>query len=185
MVKPADRPSTPLGYALLGLVHRQPSSGYDLCRLFETTPMAHYSSSPGAIYPALRRLEKQELITGETEKADSLRPRRVYRSTSAGEAALREWASARVTRDEVVRDLDMLMLRFALMGALVDRAAARRFLEELAGELEDYLGELEGHLEKVAAAGDPHGRLALESGIEQHRVLARWARRALGELGEA
>jgi DNA-binding PadR family transcriptional regulator len=182
VVNSGKRPSTPLGYALLGLVYREPASGYDLCRLFETTPMAHYSSSPGAIYPALRRLEKQGLIAGETEKADSLRPRRVYRSTAAGEAALREWASAPVTRDDVVRALDLLMLRFALMGALVDRAASRRFLEELSGELRAYLVELEGHLEKVAAAGDPHGRLALESGIEQHRVLARWARRALSEL---
>lgn len=179
-----SRPSTPFGYALLGLVHQEPSSGYDLCRLFEATPMAHYSSSPGAIYPALRRLERQGLIAGETEKADSLRPRRVYRPTRAGVAALREWASRPVTRDEVVREVDLLMLRFALMGRLVDPDASLDFLRGLIAEVEAYLGELGRHHEKVASAGYAHGRLALESGIEQYRGLAGWARRALRELAE-
>ena len=42
---------TSLEYALLGLIHMQPQSGYDLRKIFETTPMGHYSSSPGAMAP--------------------------------------------------------------------------------------------------------------------------------------
>ena len=47
-----------LGYALLGLLHQKPSSGYALRRVFATTPMGTFSDSPGAIYPALGRLER-------------------------------------------------------------------------------------------------------------------------------
>ena len=43
-----------LGYALLGLVHGEPRTGYAIMKIFRTTPMGHYSGSPGAIYPALR-----------------------------------------------------------------------------------------------------------------------------------
>ena len=47
-----------LGYALLGLIYQQPLSGYDVKKIFASTPMAGFSDSPGAIYPALRKLER-------------------------------------------------------------------------------------------------------------------------------
>ena len=53
------RTPTALEYALLGLLHQQPQSGYDLRKVFETTALGNYSGSPGAIYPALRRLESR------------------------------------------------------------------------------------------------------------------------------
>jgi hypothetical protein len=45
------RTDSDLGHALL---HQQPRSGYDLRKIFESSPIAYYSDSPGAIYPALR-----------------------------------------------------------------------------------------------------------------------------------
>ena len=51
-----------LGYALLGLLQGKPSSGYDLRKIFSSTSMRTYSDSPGSIYPALLRLEKQGLM---------------------------------------------------------------------------------------------------------------------------
>ncbi len=56
---------TPLRLAILGLVAMHPQSGYDLRKIFETTPMGNFSSSPGAIYPALKSLEKKGRGGGE------------------------------------------------------------------------------------------------------------------------
>ena len=56
-----------LGYAILGLLQHQASSGYELRKVFSSTSMKTYSDSPGAIYPALRRLEQQGLIRGTVE----------------------------------------------------------------------------------------------------------------------
>ena len=53
---------TPLSFALLGLIGMEPRSGYKLRKVFETTPLGNYSSSPGSIYPALRALEKAGLV---------------------------------------------------------------------------------------------------------------------------
>lgn len=36
-----------------------PSSGYDLKRIFATTPVGLYQPSSGTLYPALRRLEQR------------------------------------------------------------------------------------------------------------------------------
>ena len=50
-----------LSLAILGLIAQEWQSGYDIRKAFATTPMGHFSSSPGAIYPALKRLEKGRL----------------------------------------------------------------------------------------------------------------------------
>ena len=93
------RTPTTLEYALLGLVHAEPRSGYDLCKVFETTPMGHYSSSPGAIYPALKRLEGAGLVEGKVEKAGSLRPRKKFLPVSRWRPS-NTWPSLKDTTTE-------------------------------------------------------------------------------------
>jgi DNA-binding PadR family transcriptional regulator len=172
-------PLTPLGYALLGLAHQEPRSGYDLRRLFATTPMGYFSSSPGAIYPALARLERGGLLASRVDTAQPLRPRRLYAITAKGEAALRAWATAPVTRGDVVRREGELDLRFAFLGGLAGPAESRRFLRSLATEIDAEVRSLTRHLVAMRTEASLHGRLALESGIEIYKARARWARRAL------
>jgi DNA-binding PadR family transcriptional regulator len=68
----ADSKIPSLGYALLGLLQK-PSSGYDLRKVFSSTSMKTYSDSPGAIYPALRRLEHRGLVRGTIEEGSGMR----------------------------------------------------------------------------------------------------------------
>ena len=51
--------ATRLDYALLALIAQEPRSGYDLRKIYALTPLAHFSDSPGAVYPSLRRLERK------------------------------------------------------------------------------------------------------------------------------
>jgi DNA-binding PadR family transcriptional regulator len=178
------KPRSPsrLGYALLGLIQIEPRSGYDLRKLFETTPMGHYSSSPGAIYPALKRLEEQELIIGEIADGDTLRPRRVYSATRSGTETLRAWVSQDVVRDDLLRRDDELMLRFALMGSVVDSRTTRRFLEQMLAILDTYLPELESVLAALPTQGPPHGRLALAAGIASYKARRGWLQSAIREF---
>jgi len=57
---------TPLEQALLGVVGLGRKSAYDIRRLFTDTPMTQFSSSPGSIYPALKRLEARGLLRSTT-----------------------------------------------------------------------------------------------------------------------
>ena len=173
---------TSLGYALLGLIHMQPQTGYDLRKLFASTPMGHYSSSPGAIYPALKRLEKEELIQGEVVDGETLRPKRVYTATPLGVETLREWVSQPIVKDDLLHKDDELMLRFALMGSVVDNEATRRFLSQMSDVLDQYIPELEQILAAFPKEGPPHGRLALSSGIDAYKARRRWARKAIKEF---
>ena len=170
---------TPLGYALLGLVQQAPRSGYDLRRMFEATPMGYFSSSPGAIYPALERLQRSGLVAGKLDDRQPLRPRRVYEITARGLAVLRAWATKPVTHEDLVRREGEVDLRFAFLAGVGRPADSRRFLESLATEIDAEVKSLEHHLGGMKASAGLHGRLALESGIELYKTRARWARRAL------
>ena len=184
MKKP--RPLTSLEFALLGLVHQEDRSGYDLCKIFETTPMGHYSSSPGAIYPALKRLEARGFLVGTLEKSGATRARRLYSLTADGLRALEAWVAQDVTHEDLVWRTEELLLRFSFMGQLVDRDVVLRFLGQMADGIDALVVGLEAHHRTMA--GDlpagmlPTGRLALEHGMESYRGLARWARRARAEL---
>ena len=171
-----------LELAVLGLVSQQPRSGYDVRKVFIETALAHFSASPGAIYPALRRLERAGLLSGEVERQGTLRPRRVYRLTAQGDRGLKRHLGRPVARDDIVWHMDELMLRFVFMDPLLGRAATLEFLEEMAQELEAYLPELEAQLAQQEQVGTACSRLAVQQGLEGYRATARWARRAIKAL---
>jgi len=168
-----------LGRALLGLLIDAPLSGYDIRRLFTQTPLATFSDSPGAIYPALKRLEAAGLIRGRVERSAGLRQRKIFRVMPAGKAVLENWLKEPVTRDAVVRDSEELMLRFSFMDRGLGPAASARFLRAFQHELTTYLPELRRYLEAAGGEMPLSGRLALESGIRAYDAMLEWTRDAL------
>jgi len=171
-----------LELALLGLTSQAPMSGYDLRKVFTTTPMGHCSSSPGAIYPALQRLEKNDLIEGTVKGRDTLRPRRVYALTEKGKEALRQRLEKPVTQDDIIWHVDDLMLRFAFMGDILGREKTLQYLKELLMHVENYIPSLQEHLKAAREAESPYGAFAMEHGIEVYQAYARWAKHVIDRL---
>jgi DNA-binding PadR family transcriptional regulator len=173
-----------LGRALLGLLQHGESSGYDLRRTFTQTPMGTFSDSPGAIYPALARLQADGLIQGRIERGTGLRRRRVFRLTPAGLATLERWLRAPVTRDDVVRGTEELMLRFGFIETALGDAEAVRFLQALQREVTNYLGELQRYLDATGDSMPRSGRLALQFGVHSYDALLQWSKHALTAYGK-
>lgn len=167
-----------LGYALLGLL-QQPSSGYALRKIFASTAMKTYSDSPGAIYPALRRLEQQGLIRGSIEESSGLRRRQVFRLTRTGSTALKKWINRPLVRPDVIRGLDEVMLRFAFSEQAVGAPGSVKLLKSLSTELRSYIPELREQLTVNKSAMPTSGRLALESGLRSYECLLEWTKYAL------
>ena len=181
MTEPA--PLTALEYALLGLIGGRPMSGYDLHRMFAMTPLAHFSSSPGAIYPALRRLAQRGLLRAELDRRQEARPRRVYVLTPQGEAALQSLARQQVTREEIVRAPELRLLRFTFAEGRLSRAEVVTYLEGWRDALTAYIEELRPY-RTSAGEGSLHGRLALEFGIAGFESEVRWIARTLREFAD-
>ena len=68
----SNRTFKPLELALMGLLSQQDRSGYDLLNIFSQTAMGGFSSSPGAIYPALKRLARAKSIKGVVENRHAI-----------------------------------------------------------------------------------------------------------------
>ena len=168
-----------LGYALLGLLHQQPLSGYDVKKMFASSPMGGFSDSPGAIYPALSRLEKRGLVRSEIEDGTGLRRRRVFHITSPGLAALKAWQRRPITDEDVVRHLGELLLRFAFMDETLGAPRSQAFLQEFAGKLSAYIPSLRDYLNAHAKSMPVSGRLALESGIQEYEARLSWAKSSI------
>ncbi len=175
-------PLTLLEYALLGLVDMSPLSGYDVHKLFATTPMAHFSSSPGAIYPALRRLERRGLLKAKLGGKSEARPRRAYSLTREGGVALSAWLRQQVTREELIRNSGAPILRFALSGGRVSPREAITYLEGWRREIESYLPDLRGYLDPAGPESALHGQLSLQRGIRGYEEDAAWIGDAIAQI---
>src|SRR5690349_4950480 len=93
-----------LQYCVLALLAGEERYGFDLVRsLAETDGMV---TSEGTIYPLLSRLRRDGLVETTWRESSSGPPRRYYRATEAGRAALvefrREWSRFRDAVDHFV-----------------------------------------------------------------------------------
>ena len=173
-----------LSYALLGLLHQKARSGYDLRKIFANTPIGTFSDSPGAIYPALQRLEKQGLVRGQLQPSSGRRRRRVFRPTASGRRSFKAWQTKSISADDIICRVDELMLRFAFMDETAGPAQARRFLRSLSNELGRYMPSLRQYLKASAHQMPLSGRLALESGVRSYEELLRWSRSSLAKYAK-
>jgi len=175
----ASNRNSPLAFALLGLIWQEARSGYDLRKFFSSTPMISFSDSPGAIYPALRRLEQRGLVRGHMADGHGLRRRRIFELTARGRAEFKRWQTQPITRNDVVRNMNALMLRFAFMDQFAEKGAALRFLKAFHKELAEYLPSLRKYLKSTREHMPQSGRLALESGIQAYETQLRWIKAAM------
>ncbi|MGH9557091.1 MAG: PadR family transcriptional regulator [Terriglobales bacterium] len=112
-------------FALLGLLSLGPRSGYDLKKLVEGSIAHFWSESYGQIYPTLRRLEAERLVTRRREAGRGRPDRQVYALAPAGRRELERWL-ALPARFEPPRSELVLRMFF---GGRVAVDASRRQIE--------------------------------------------------------
>src|SRR5215212_5708677 len=101
-------------YVILGMVSREPRSGYEIKALVDNTTRFFWAASYGQIYPELKKLSEAGLLEG-ADAPRGERKRTVYAITAAGRQALEDWLRQPPGTYEL-RDEGLLKLFFA--GAL-------------------------------------------------------------------
>jgi transcriptional regulator len=94
MAKPADLLQGTLDMLILKAVSLGPLHGYGVLLRIQQISGNRLEIQQGSLYPALYRLERQELIDSEWGASDNNRKARFYRLTGAGRRQL-----AQETRD--------------------------------------------------------------------------------------
>lgn len=172
-----------LQYAILGLLGREPMSGYDLQKAIEEEMGHFWSGSFGQIYPEMRRLAERGLVVVQDEqRSEGGRPRTVYALSSAGRNALRTWLREPPEPDQFRSEL-LLKLAFGdeVSPAVLARAVrleAERARQQAAG------------LERRAAGERPAGeeldarlrQSLLAFGVRQAQAAEEWAGEVLAWL---
>ena len=80
-----------LRYFILGLLTQQPMSGYDIKRFLKGLSWLIGSPSGGSLYPVLRALRQEDLVTVEVVPNVDRPPRKIYSVTEAGHQTLQAW----------------------------------------------------------------------------------------------
>jgi len=168
-------------YAILGLLQFKDMHGYRLKKLIERDFGFMWTVNYGQIYPALKEMLDQGLVTMSIEaKADSP-DRKLYAITPDGQRVFQEWLAAEPERRLLIRD--PFLLRFTFFGA----GDSDRVLRAIDDKI-DYYEEQLGIRKKFIAERqrrDRYVRLATELGIDFNEMMLAWLRRARAEIEQA
>jgi len=132
-----------VGQSILTLLAEQPMHGYELITALEERSGGRWRPSPGAIYPALRRLTEKQLITASEANAEGDGGKVRYELTDSG----RTWVTAA-----------------AEVGYTEPWAEAGRGQH---GELHRALGELAGPVRQIGRYGTAEQATAAEAALKQ------------------
>lgn len=175
---------SPTAHVILGMVSREPRSGYEIKSLVDGTTRFFWAASYGQIYPELKRLAEAGLVAGiDSPRGD--RKRTLYAITPTGREALREWLRQAPETFEM-REEGLLKLFFSGTLPREEAAETLRWMREHRLGVLQRLQEMEpGTREKSAENDDPMPLMVLRSGIEFNQWFADWCERMEASLLDA
>lgn len=119
-----------LKYALLGLIDRQPITGYDITKEFESNAMANFwYAKHSQVYPELKRLTDEGMIRYEVVIQGEKLEKKLYTITEKGRKELKKW----LLKDEPlgITPKDVFRLRTYFSDVLSNEDMARHFKDQL------------------------------------------------------
>jgi DNA-binding PadR family transcriptional regulator len=163
---------SPTAYVILGMISREPRSGYEIKALVDDTTRFFWAASYGQIYPELKRLSEAGLVAG-VDTPTGGRKRTVYEITADGEEELKAWLRQPPATFEM-REEGLLKLFFA--DALPPEEAV-----EILRAMRDHRRAVQAQLVTMEPAAaekpDPYPLMVLRGGIEFTTWFADWCER--------
>src|SRR5262245_8578767 len=175
-----------LGFALLGLLARDPLSGYDIAARLQRGVGPFWRAHHSQIYPELARLQADGLVEFEVVEQRDRPAKKVYAVTDPGRRALAEWVVSPLDVGTIRSELTLRA--YSVWPADTRRAAALlREQEHLHREQLARYEQDRRDAERSPAASDPRtpafaSYAALRRGIGYERELADWCGWLAAEL---
>jgi PadR family transcriptional regulator, regulatory protein AphA len=168
---------------LLGLLTIAPMSGYDLGLTIRGSVGHFWNESYGQIYPNLKRLMVEGLVTSKTERQKGKPDRHVYSITGKGREHLAAWLAVE-PQPEIPRNELLLKLFF---GAQVPVEILIGYVERMAETERTLLLKFTRAGEEEIAANQqypdaPYWKMAARFGQLELEAHLRWAEETLVEL---
>ncbi len=170
-------------YAILGLLHLGPMSGYDIKKITDISISYFWQENYGHIYPVLKKLEKEGLVTSHKEEYHGNPPRIVYTLTEKGDEVFAVWIKDR-TEPKIQKSELLLKLFF---GGYSEKENIKKQLEQEKKHHENLITEyksIENHLQNAKKHPDhsPFWIFTVRNGLYYSRAQIEWCNNCLIEL---
>jgi DNA-binding PadR family transcriptional regulator len=170
-----------LRHFVLGMLVRQPMSGYDIKGFLKSLSWLVDSPSFGSLYPALHSLLEDDLVTMEVVPQEDRPPRKIYSITPAGEDELASWIEE---TGSAAASLKAFVLRMILVGNLSQNGIISHLEQRRTqvAEQQQVLKATAGDMDKQTSQGE---RLAFDYGLAVAAAELAWIDHTLARLAEA
>lgn len=140
-----------LKYAILGLVNRKPLTGYDITKAFNEGLVEFWYAKHSQIYPELKRLTDEDLISYETIIQGEKLEKKLYTITPKGKKCLQKW----LAKDDPLEPTpkDIFRLRAYFCDEMDDDTLLQQFQSALSKHSER-LEYLENSMEELLKTKD-------------------------------
>ncbi|MBP3962939.1 PadR family transcriptional regulator [Paenibacillus lignilyticus] len=123
---------------ILGILNSGPHSGYEIKRYFEERFSFFFDASFGTIYPTLRKMETEYLITKKIVKQEGKPDKNIYNITDTGVERFQEYLNAPLEKE--VSNSDFLMRLY--FGDMATRETMEMLLCQALREYQDLYDKL-------------------------------------------
>lgn len=169
-----------LKHILLGML-REPHSGYDVGKQFQMSLRNFWSAELSQIYPLLKKLEGEGLLTGKASASDIGPTRLIYKRTAKGRRELQKWLQEGPT---VGAERNSYLAQIFFLANLESPDKAIDFMSKLRQHMVEWLETLE-QVEEGWKNSDPrypedlpdedfYPQLTLDFGLKRVRANIEW-----------
>ena len=169
-----------LRYFILGLLTQEPMSGYDVKRFLKRLSWLIGSPSGGSLYPVLRALRQEGLVTVEVVPGLDRPPRKIYSITGAGRQKLQAWIDQPIVASAPLKAFVMRLL----LADSHSRARLSAHLRRRRAQVATHHATLVGNAEAPSARPNLGQELALDYGLALATAELTWLDTTLDRLRE-
>ncbi len=165
---------------LLGFLMKYSMTGYDLKKTFSISFSFFSGLSYGSIYPALKKMEDQGLISKQMEIQDGAPNRKVYTITDAGRKAFLEALKLAFVPEKPKNSFAMKLFFFDYLSPAERKVIASEYLNSITRSCE----QLEFARPQIEAKADRFQYLCFQFGVRFFQDLARNLSEVIGALDD-
>lgn len=177
-----------LPHILLGIL-AEPKSGYEIRQMFDSSLRHFWFAELSQIYPALKKLEAEGMLTSTTQPSEKGPDKRTYSRTIAGRDTLMDWLSDGPVEAPVRQGI---LAQIFFMSEQADPEAACRFFQTLKTRFTARRKALEAieHEWRQECPSYPddlsddefYPQLTLDIGLELQKTYENWCDRAVRRI---
>lgn len=170
---------------LLGLLSKKELTIYDIKIIMDKSISQFYSNSFGSINPAIKKLEKNKMLT-YSESVENSRLRKVYKITPRGKEKYRDWLKEPIKQGRLK---DEVLIRIFFM-ADSDKKQRKKLIQDYLEELNSSKMSLKKKKEEIDSIqfnlqqkeGIKYQLSTLQFGIDYLTFKEKWFQELLADL---